>query len=93
MLNSTDVESVDRLYTVRLHFVEPTAVSTAQRSFDVQLEGKDVLVDFDIFRESGGRNRSIVKEFEHIQVGQELEIALKSRIGRPLIAGVEIVVE
>jgi len=93
VLNSTDVESVDRRYTIRLHFIEPTAVSAAQRSFDVQLEGKDVLVDFDIFRESGGRNRSIVKEFEHVQVGQELEIALKSRIGRPLIAGVEIVVE
>ena len=88
-----DSKQLDRHYTIQLHFVEPTAVEAGQRVFDVEIEGQRVLANFDIFREAGGRNYALVKQFQHVRPGNELEIALRPRVGRPVIGGVEIVAE
>jgi outer membrane protein assembly factor BamB len=91
--DGTAAEQIDRQYTVGLHFVEPTATEAGQRIFGVDLEGQPVLTDLDVFRESGGRNRSLVKRFQHVRTGHELEITLRQGVGRPVIAGVEIIAE
>ena len=92
-LAEPESEQLDRQYAVGLHFVEPTATAAGQRLFDVEIEGRRVLTNLDVFQESGGRNRSLVKQFSHVRAGHELEIALRPSVGRPVIAGVEIVVE
>lgn len=93
LLGSADPKRLDRPYTIGLHFVEPTATDAGQRVFDVEIEGQRVLADFDIFRETGGRNRTLVKQFQHVLPGNQLEITLRPGTGRPVIAGVEIVAE
>ena len=50
-------------YRVRLHFAELNKDGAGRRVFDVQLEGTTVLSQFDIWREAGGINTAIVREF------------------------------
>ena len=82
-----------RPYTVRLHFAEPGNVKPGERVFDVRLDGRAVLEEFDVTREAAGRNRAIVREFKGVSIGVELTIGLVARTGKPLLCGVEIVAE
>jgi len=75
----TSVRAVDsqpekEIFTVRLHFAELDDVKQGERVFDIVLQGKTVLKDFDIFKESGGRYRSIVREFSDVSVERQLDL-------------------
>ena len=50
-------------YKVRLHFAENIYNSSGQRQFNVSIQGKLVLSNFDIFAVAGGKNRAVVQEF------------------------------
>ncbi|KAJ4726500.1 putative Kinase [Melia azedarach] len=70
-------------YTVKLHFAEimytndQTYRSLGKRRFDVSIQGKEYLKDFDIMEEAGGVGIGITKEFKNISVtGSTLEIHL-----------------
>jgi outer membrane protein assembly factor BamB len=70
-----------RLYTVRLFFAETAdpgaeACQAGRRVFDVSLQGNRVLQDFDIAKEAGGINRTVIKEFRGIRVKDDLKISL-----------------
>lgn len=91
--SSSQEEPNEQSYTVGLHFVEPTATAPRKRVFDVDIEGQTVLINLDIFEETGGRHRTLVKRFEHVRPGAELEIAMRPSVGHPVIAGVEIIAE
>lgn len=82
--------SKPRDYVVRLHFAEPTAKAEGERKFDVSIEDKPVLTQFDLFKEAGGANRAVVKEFE-VSVDSVLNIAFGAQVGKPLICGVEMI--
>ena len=83
-------------YTVRLHFAEPDDVRAGQRVFDVALQGEVVAPDVDIFKEAGGRNRALVKEFRDVLAERELLIELRAKTGTdaretvPILSGVEV---
>lgn len=49
---------------VDLFFVEPYFEAAGERAFDVALNGKTVLANFDIFTEAHGRNAGVVKSFD-----------------------------
>ncbi|MFB3905065.1 MAG: malectin domain-containing carbohydrate-binding protein [Acidobacteriota bacterium] len=62
------------LYRLVLHFSEtwlgpsnPGKGGLGSRIFDVQCNGQTLLKDFDIFREAGGENRALVKEFRRLK--------------------------
>jgi len=86
-------------YTVRLHFAELVNDSASQRVFDVKLQGKTLLKDFDILAASGGKNKAIVKEFKGIPASDTLKLELVSDTAdmtgpsAPIISGMEIVAE
>jgi outer membrane protein assembly factor BamB len=87
-------------YTVRLHFVEPSAAAAAgQCAFDVELQGRGVLKGLDPAVGGGpaggpsGPVRAIVKEFQHVRVEGDLKVTLKPAKGRPVLCGVEAVRE
>ena len=82
-----------RKYTVRLHFCEPDESQPGKRVFSVSLQGKVVVKNLDVAAEAEGLKRGIVKEFQGVQAGESLEIALTPRVGRPLLCGVELVAE
>ena len=86
-----------RRYTVRLHFVEPDGLPAGERVFDLALQGRPVLSEFDVSREAGGQRRVIVKEFRGIRVTQELKVTLTPSAcapdSVPVLCGIEIVAE
>lgn len=71
-------------YSVRLHFAEimfsedKTFSSLGRRIFDVSIQGKSVMKDFNIEDEANGVGKGIVKEFSDISIdgGGTLEIHL-----------------
>jgi outer membrane protein assembly factor BamB len=84
-------------YTVRLSFAEPANTQPGQRVFDIKLQDKVLKKNFDIFKEAGGMNKAIVKEFNKIKVNDKLKIELISNKKNPLkqelpvLNGIEIV--
>ena len=93
-LADKDVKGTRR-YTVRLVFAEVEAVKAGQRVFDVALNGKSALKDFDIADAAGGVRRVVVKEIRNVVVGEKMTIALTAKQGSlpPVLGGVEIVAE
>jgi outer membrane protein assembly factor BamB len=86
-----------RTFTVRLVFAEPDNVKAGERVFDITLQGKVVLKDFDIVRDAGGPRRSLVKEFTGIPAVAQLIVRLTPAAGagmqRPILSGIEIIAE
>ena len=83
-------------YTVRLYFAEPEELRPGQRVFNVALETKPVLKNFDIVAEAGGPRRGLMKEFKHVTVKGNLEISLTRAKGQPhgpILCGVEMLLE
>ena len=84
-------------YTVRLHFAEPEDLAPGQRVFDVLLQGKKVLEDFDVAQQAGGPQRALVKEFPGVEVSGNLVVALQpadgSPIKAPILCGIEAIRE
>lgn len=79
-------------HTVRLHFREPEGLPPGERVFNVTLQGKTVLENFDLSREGG----AAVREFHGILIGPALRIGLKAAPGSkapPVLCGVEFLAE
>jgi len=99
VLDKPTVESVprERSFTVRLHFAEEDNIDVGDRVFDVVLQDKPVLKDFDVLEEAGGRNVALVKEFKGVTATDVITLELVSgnegdAAGRPpVIDGIEIV--
>jgi hypothetical protein len=64
-------------YTARLHFAELRFTAEGQRRFNVAINGKAVLTDFDIFKEAGGRDKAVVKDFSGIVPDADGEVTLR----------------
>ncbi len=88
-----------RPFSVRLHFAEPDDVPPGQRVFNVKLQGRTVLKDFDVVREAGAGNRALVREFKGIRASDELALELipksegLTKTTAPIIIGIEVVAE
>jgi hypothetical protein len=89
-------EVAPRPCTVRLFFAEPEEIEAGQRLFSIRLQGQEVRSNFDTIREAGGARRTVVQEFHNIPVGEELRVELipapESPLQRPILSGLEIVV-
>lgn len=83
-------------YTVRLHFAETYEGidSDGPRVFDVTIQSKTVLSDFDVQKLAGGVQKAIVREFKGIAVSDGiLRIGFVPKQQNPEINGIEIVAE
>jgi len=85
-----------RNVSVRLHFAELEDVRRGQRVFDVKLQGKVVLEDFDVVRAAGGRRRAVVKQFDGILAARALTLELVPKkepltpATAPIISAIEV---
>ena len=87
-------EMEDRAYTVRLVFAEPDNLKPGDRVFDVTVQGRKVLDDFDVVKAAGKPRRVVVKEFRGVRVDDELRVSFKQTGSRgALLCGVEAVAE
>jgi len=84
--------------SVRLHFAEIEGAKPGQRVFDVKLQDKVVLKDFDIAA-TAGTNYAVVKQFDGIVATGALDVELvpksagQTSLSEPIISGIEIVTD
>jgi beta-glucanase (GH16 family) len=78
-------------YIVTLHFAETFewVTAPAKRVFSINVEGKS-LNDFDIYSETGGRNRALVKSFECSVTDGVLNINFTGKVDSPIINAIEV---
>ncbi len=90
-----DAPAEPRPYTVRLFFTEPDRnAQPGQRTFDVSLQGTQVLKDFDVAAAAEGPQRSLTKVFRGIPIAETLSISLTGKGNRgTLLSGVEVIAE
>jgi hypothetical protein len=96
-INLTGAAVAEMNYTVKLHFAELENKKPGERVFNIALQDSEVLKGFDIVREAGSVNKSIVKTFTSIPVKNMLKIQCSSvhRNAKvlPLLCGIEVVRE
>ncbi|MHC4626091.1 MAG: outer membrane protein assembly factor BamB family protein, partial [Planctomycetota bacterium] len=80
-------------HTVRLFFAEPGDAKPGERVFSVSLQGREVIRELDIVKAAGGRMRGIAREFKGIKIGRTLELSFTAISGRPIISGVELILD
>lgn len=89
--------SQPRPYTVRLHFAELDDVKPGRRVFDVKLQGKTVLEDFDVVKAAGGSRRPVVREFKDVVAASVMALQLVPKSRRltdrtaPIISAIEVI--
>jgi Malectin domain len=78
-------------HTVRLHFCETFFTATGKRTFNVSINGTQVLTDFDIFATAGGENIANIQQFtENANASGQYVILFTSEVNNALISGIEI---
>jgi outer membrane protein assembly factor BamB len=85
-----------RPYTIRLYFAEIERFEIGRRLFNISLQDRQVLENFDIVKEAGRTNRTVVKEFKAIKIKDDLKITLTPATASqadPLLCGIEIIAE
>lgn len=83
-------------YTVRLYFLEPDAVASGQRVFDVMLQGRPILTAFDVIAAAGAPCRGIMREFKGVVVAEKLDLRFQKSPSSPLgpvLSGVELILD
>jgi len=76
---------------VRLHFCETFFTAAGKRTFNVSINGTQVLTDFDIFATAGGENIANIQQFtETANVSGQYVIVFTSEVNNALISGIEI---
>jgi outer membrane protein assembly factor BamB len=89
LLGKNDKPSV---YTVKLHFAELNDSAPAgKRVFDVKIQGKTVLKNFDPAKAAGGADRAVERTVPGIRVTDTLLLELVPRNGTPVLNAVEII--
>jgi beta-glucosidase len=78
--------------TVRLHFAETYWAAAGMRVFNVNLNGKQVLTNFDIFAVAGGQNIANIQQFTAAaNASGQYVIQFLTLINNSLVNGIEIV--
>ncbi|MGC2420077.1 MAG: malectin domain-containing carbohydrate-binding protein [Candidatus Acidiferrales bacterium] len=78
-------------YVVRLHFCETYFTSAGSRTFNVSINGAQVLTDFDIYATAGGQNIANIQQFtEPANSSGQFVITVTSVVNNSFLAGIEI---
>jgi Malectin domain/Fibronectin type III domain len=78
-------------YLVRLHFCETFFTAAGKRTFNVSINGTQVLTNFDIFATAGGENIANIQQFtEAANASGQFVILFTSQVNNALISGIEI---
>jgi outer membrane protein assembly factor BamB len=87
----------ERVYTIRMHFLEPDRLPAGRRRFDVSLQGRVALRDFDVSREAGGPGTALVREVKGVRVRRDLTVTLTPAADAPVqqsvLCGLEVLAE
>ena len=80
-------------YTVKLYFAEIESAKSETRVFNVDVQGENVLNNFNIAKEAGGVNKLTTKAVEGVSIQDKLVIKLYSANPNilPLLSGIEVI--
>jgi hypothetical protein len=78
-------------HALRLHFAETFFSSAGSRTFNVSINGTQVLTNFDVFAAAGAKNKAVVKQFtvNANSTGQYV-VQFTSVVNQSLLSGLEI---
>jgi hypothetical protein len=84
-----------RPYTVRLYFAQPGPAREGDCVMNLAVQGRVVQKDYDVVKEAGGPDRTVVKDVRGVEAAGELRIELTpAKAGSvPFLCGVEVVAE
>ena len=77
-------------YRVTLRFIEPEATATGERVFDVDVNGKVVLGNFDVFKAAGGKLKGVTRSLDGTAKDGYLDIRFKPTRGQALVSALDI---
>jgi uncharacterized protein YqjF (DUF2071 family) len=78
-------------HTVRLHFAEIYWTAAGDRTFNVSINGTQVLTNFDIFATAGGENKAIVEQFTTTaNASGQIVIQFTTVVDNAKVSGIEI---
>ncbi len=76
---------------VRLHFAETFFTTAGSRTFNVSINGTQVLTNFDIFATAGAQNKAVIEQFTvNANSSGQYVIQFTSVINNSLVSGIEI---
>ena len=85
------IDVADGNYQVELYFAEPEYHETGKRVFDVSINNKKVITDFDLFKESG-YCEAIKKSFIITTTNKQgIQLHFDAKKGNPILNGISIV--
>jgi hypothetical protein len=78
-------------HTVRLHFAETFFTTAGSRTFNVSINGSQVLTQFDVEKTAGAINKAIAESFTvNANASGQYVIQLTSVVNNSLVSGIEV---
>jgi hypothetical protein len=78
-------------HTVRLHFAETFFSTAGSRTFNVSINGTQVLSNFDIFAVAGAKNRALIEQFTvNANPSGQYVVQFTSVVNQSLLSGIEV---
>ena len=78
-------------HTVRLHFAETYWSSAGSRTFNVSINGTQVLTNFDVFAAAGAKNKAVIEQFTvNANSSGQYVIQFTKVKDNALVSGIEI---
>ncbi len=80
------------VFTLRLYFAETEKTKPGQRAFDLRVQGKGILKDFDPLSMAGAAFYAYVHEVKNVVVSKDgvLRISFQAKTGETMISGIEL---
>ncbi|HUV00272.1 MAG TPA: malectin domain-containing carbohydrate-binding protein, partial [Bacteroidales bacterium] len=88
---SSDESVPETSYRINLYFSELENKHPGERVFNVAIQDKTLLENFDIVSEAGKCDKEIVKSFSGIKAGKVLKIDLTPVNGNTILSGIELI--
>jgi hypothetical protein len=80
-------------YKVNLYFSELENKKSGERVFNIKLQDRMVLENFDVVKETGKTDQQVIKSFSGIKAGKTMKIDLEPVSGNTILSGVELIME
>jgi hypothetical protein len=78
-------------HTVRLHFAETYFAASGSRTFNVSINGTQVLTNFDIFATAGAKNKAVIEQFtQNANSSGQYVITFTTVVNNSLVSGIEV---
>ncbi len=79
-------------YNVRLHFAETYFTAPGKRIFNIKINGRSVLTNFDTFAQAGGENIAIIQAFTaNADASGVMTVELDATVNNAAIGGIEVI--